>query len=139
MYDPHNYRLWVIDNTNNFFPQFCNLIQISETHNNQSLILSPPIPIFPQIFFHFTPLPTQKFPLPKFLTFHPPPPPKKSLTMIEVSKYETYEPTTFPWNVLLSLSSFVSIFVSFVSPYWLANDLSRDEHQFLNLGTKKCP
>lgn len=51
-----------------------------------------------------------------------------------LSKYETYQPTTFPWSVLLSIASFLSIFISFVSPYWLANDLQTDDHPFLNLG-----
>jgi len=54
-----------------------------------------------------------------------------------LSTYETYEPSTFPWSVLLSISSFVSIFISFVTPYWLVNDQTTDDYQFLNLGEEE--
>lgn len=55
--------------------------------------------------------------------------------MSGMSSYETYEPTTYPWSVIISATSFVSIVISFASPYWLINDGAIPDAPFLNLGT----
>lgn len=54
--------------------------------------------------------------------------------MSGLTAYESYQPTTFPWSVILSFASFVGIAIAFVSPYWLVNDMGMENPPFLNLG-----
>ncbi|ROT61212.1 uncharacterized protein [Penaeus vannamei] len=54
--------------------------------------------------------------------------------MSQLSEYETFEPTTHPWGVTISLISFLAIVISFCSPYWLKNDGELSEGHFLNTG-----
>lgn len=51
-----------------------------------------------------------------------------------MSSYETFEPTTYPWGPCVFLVSFLSIVISFCSPYWLVNDGDLEEGHFLNTG-----
>lgn len=51
-----------------------------------------------------------------------------------MSSYEEYEPSTHPWGPCIFLVAFLSIVVSFCSPYWLANDGELEEGHFLNTG-----
>ncbi|KAA0203659.1 hypothetical protein HAZT_HAZT007401 [Hyalella azteca] len=51
-----------------------------------------------------------------------------------MTDYESYQPTTYPWSIVVSAVSSVCIFISFASPYWLANDQRLEQPEFLNLG-----
>ncbi|MPC82335.1 hypothetical protein E2C01_076994 [Portunus trituberculatus] len=52
----------------------------------------------------------------------------------KMSSYETFEPTTYPWGPCVFMVSFLSIVISFCSPYWLVNDGEMEEGHFLNTG-----
>jgi len=51
-----------------------------------------------------------------------------------VSKYESYEASTYPYSIIASAASVVFVFVSFVSPHWLMNIEEFGESPFLNIG-----
>lgn len=51
-----------------------------------------------------------------------------------VSKYESYQPTTWPWSVVASVASVVCVFIAFVSPTWLINVQDYGDSPFLNIG-----
>lgn len=44
------------------------------------------------------------------------------------------EPTTYPWSIIVYLISALTIFIAFVSPYWLANDYEEENPIFSHTG-----